>query len=142
MTARILLVALAALAAVLPSTAHALWSISLLSNLSNKTVTLTVPFAPGAYPNFPDTLANLGDMALTIPGKGVVYFEDKGHYGGCSRPYWGVRITYNSKVWGYFYDGNGRILVLILTDGSPQFLPGKADSQVVTGDGPPKCIRP
>lgn len=120
----------------------ALWNIDTLVNKWKSPVLVGVPFATGTSSNVGDGLAARGNLVLGIPGQGDVFFEDKGHNTPCSRPYWGVSITYNDQQWGFYYDGGGRINVSINDDGSVSFAPASEGSQVVIGSGPPVCRLP
>ena len=121
----------------MPADAHALWQISNLSNQSNIPVTVARPVAPGA------TLRDVaigGNYAVVIPGKGVVEMIDIGHKDNpCQYPHWGVRITFNAKIWRFYYDGGGALGVTVKADGSVQLTGLSGGSQIVDGDGPPVC---
>ncbi|MEQ8335137.1 hypothetical protein [Nisaea sp.] len=122
-----------------PTPSWALWSIGKLTNNWGETITFTLPVGSGSYSPVGEMLARRGDLAIVVPGSGVIYFEDKGHNTPCSRPYWGVKITFKKQVWGFFYDGGGLVDVTIDAQGNPSFVAASGGSQVVVGDGPPRC---
>jgi hypothetical protein len=125
--------------AILCSPANALWNLNKLTNNSGQLVTISVPFPTGVANGVGNQLATRGDMAVTILGTGAVMFTDQGHNTNCSRPYWGVKITYGDKTWGFFYDGGGLVDMSIAADGTVTFTASSEGSQVVVGNGPPTC---
>lgn len=127
------------LALATPTSVSANWTIERLVNRSDHPVTLSIPIPKGVHQSGGDMTSVRGNMALTILGSGIIYFEDKGHSSGCQRPYWAVKITFRDKQWGYYYDGGGKINVAINENGIPQFIAYSGGSQVVVGSGKAKC---
>ena len=62
-----------------------------------------------------------------------------GHNTPCARPYSGVKITFKDQVWGFFYDNGGLVNVAVDANGNPSFTGASLGSQVVVGNGPPRC---
>jgi hypothetical protein len=117
--------------------ASANWSIGTITNRTQQTISVSMPIAPGQT----GTAAGYsvrGNLAIVVPGQGPILFLDKGHNSPCSRPYWGVAVTYQTQKWGIFYDGGGTFDVTVNADGSISFTPGP-NTQVVSGTGPPQC---
>lgn len=116
--------------------ANALWELQVVND-SQIPISITRPVMPGRSVL---TLNVLGSIGVAIPGRGVIQFTDIGHQNNnCSRPYWGVRIQYGDKVWGYFYDGGGVLHVTLNAQGEPTFAAVSEPSQVVVGGGHPTC---
>ncbi|HXI12102.1 MAG TPA: hypothetical protein VNM92_05595 [Thermoanaerobaculia bacterium] len=130
--------AVVALVVLIHSTsADANWSLRKIVNNSNQIASVSVPISPGATVpgNFVQTR---GDIAVIVPGQGPIVFRDQGHNSPCSRPYWGVSVTFKKETWGFFYDGGGTVDLTINSDGTITLSPGPA-GQVVVGNGPPQC---
>lgn len=121
------------------TSASANWSIATIVNNTTQPVTLGLPYPPGQSDNVDRSLMVRGNLAINILGKGLLIFEDIGHAYPCGRPYWGVRVTLNDQKWGFFYDGEGRVGVTIASDGSVSLQAVSGGSQVVNGDGGPRC---
>ena len=120
-----------------PNSAAALWQLSKLTNNSNQIISFSLPLAAGATVTNANAMVR-GDLGVVVPGQGVVTFIDKGHNTPCSRPYWGVEITFNDKKWGFFYDGGGTVSMTVNDNGTVSFVAGPA-GQIVVGSGPPRC---
>ena len=133
------LAAAIAIAAGYPASALANWQIRQVINNSPQPVTFSVPIGRGTTSNVPGLAQTRGDAVLMIPARGALIFRDIGHAFSCGRPYWGVAITYGGQKWGFFYDGGGAIDVTVATDGGVSFAPASQGSQIVNGDGPPRC---
>lgn len=123
------------LAMALPADAN--WSIRSLTNKTNQTISISIPFGPNETRQQSGYMVR-GNIAVVIPGQGPVLFLDKGHNTNCGRPYWGVAVSYQNQTWGIFYDGDGTVDMTVNADGSIAFAPGPA-TQVVNGSGGPQC---
>jgi len=128
--------AVCALLAATPASAN--WWITKLTNQSDKTVAISIPFAPGeSRPS--QTYLVRGNLAVTIPGKGAVVFIDKGHNTQCG-PYWGLDVTYGATKWAIYYDGDGAVEMTVKTNGDVDLIPAPGrPTQVIAGGGPPRC---
>lgn len=133
------LVAVIAAATGWPTSASANWHIRQVVNNSSQPVTFSVPIGRGTSPNVSALAQTRGDAVLMIPARGALVFRDIGHAFPCGRPYWGVAISYGGQKWGFFYDGDGALDVTVAADGGVSFAPASQGSQIVNGDGPPRC---
>lgn len=120
----------------------ALWNIGKLINNWKTTVLVGVPVTTGTHNEIAGSLPNRGNLVLSIPGQEDVIFIDKGHNTNCSRPYWGVAISYDRQEWGFYYDGEGRVNVIVDQEGNVSFEAASEGSQVVVGSGHPTCRVP
>lgn len=128
------MIAVTALMIAIPSSGWANWSINQIQNNSNKTLALSVPITPGGHTNVAAYLNTRGDVGLSILGSGIIYFQDTGN-SPCPGPSWSVKITFKTQVWGFFYDGEGRVNVNIDAAGNPSFTASSGSSRVVVGSG-------
>jgi|tagenome__1003787_1003787.scaffolds.fasta_scaffold20201599_2 hypothetical protein len=121
------------------SSAWSNYSIGTIVNNSGQTVTVSFPVAAGTHDQLNQQFSSWpGNFAVGMIGFGIIYFEDKGHNTDCLRPYWGVKITYKDKAWGFFYDAAGIVNITIDATGNPTFT-APAPSQIIVGNGPPTC---
>ena len=133
---------LAALAlAFVPQPAAANWRIRQVVNNTNQPLTFSLPMGTGTTADVANLAQVRGDVAIVIPSQGVLLFRDIGHAFPCGRPYWGVAVSLGDRKWGYFYDGGGVLDLTVAADGSVTRTPVSQGSQVVNGDGPPRCGR-
>lgn len=117
--------------------ASANWYIQNLTNHSGQEVTLLIPINEGQT----KARANIsmgGNIAIQIPGRGIVKFKDTRHRPAPCGPYWSVAITYNAQQWTMYYDGDGLVDVTLNADGSVT-LRGVNGAQIVDGDRGPVC---
>lgn len=126
----------------LASPCLALWNIGKLTNNWKTTVLVGVPVTTGTHSDLAGSLPNRGNLVLSIPGQEDVIFIDKGHNTNCSRPYWGVAISYDRQEWGFYYDGEGRVDVIVDQEGTVSFEAASEGSQVVVGSDQPTCRVP
>lgn len=125
--------------AIAPAPAWANWRIRQVVNNSGQPLTYALPVGTGSTPDIGNLSLTRGDVAIVIPSRGVLRFRDIGHAFPCGQPYWGVAISLEDRNWGFFYDGGGVVDLTVAADGSVTLTPVSQGSQVVDGNGPPRC---
>jgi len=118
---------------------YASWTLRTILNNSNQIAAVSFPISAGGTVGTNNLLAR-GDAAVVVPGQGPIVFLDKGHNTQCTRPYWGVSVSYKNQTWGFFYDDNGTVDLTINPDGTIQLVAG-AGGQVIPGNGAPQCYQ-
>ena len=118
-----------------------LWGINTLTNNSEVPVHVKKTYTQGEYKDLSSKIGINGNVFIEVVGYGAIYFKDMGHNTDCEYPHWGVSISYNDQTWGFYYDGGGLIDVTINEDGTATFKAVSGGSQLIKGDGKPKCSK-
>ena len=119
--------------------ALALWSINSLTNNYQYAVTVAYPLGSGGTVTGSDITVR-GDMAITVPGHGIIQFTDMGDQWKCAGHTWSVFIQYGDDTWGLFYDGGGSLDVTINADGTAT-LTARGAGAIIPDIVPPSCTQ-